>query len=449
MKRLKVITVIGLYIAAILWAYVAIISPNFAYFGYKLYWPEPVRLAWISILALTPTAFLPLRLSRPSVLVLWWLYVTVYIPSTLLPALSLTLTSAELLPLEVALLLCMGFMTLASSGRVLAIRPLHISPRVFWPAIFLFWTGSLFFVAAHFDPRLLFFNLVSLFIGGSEYDIRNGFFDQLSQTGRILGYATGQIGEAIDPFLIAFGLVHGRRKLLFAGIAGQLMIFAVLGAKSILFSTFFLVIVFVLMRRFRHSFGVALGTVLIAVVLLSAGADYLSRGIFLSSITTRRTLMDPGLLTGFYFEHYSQTAHAGLAYHFPKGGEAVPAPSYEIGLVYFGDEHVDANANLWAEGFADFGMSGIAGFTLLLTAMLWMYDSIAQRQNAELAVILVAMQAFSYSNSAPLTTFLTHGGLFAALLLWSAPSPFQRNLDSAGIPVFRFRAKVTPSPLSA
>ena len=131
--------------------------------------------------------------------------------------------------------------------------------------------------------------------------------------------------------------------------------------------------------------------------------------------------MDPGLLTGFYYEHYSQAAHAGLGYHFSKGGEAVPAPSYEIGLVYFGNEHIDANANLWAEGFADFGFAGIAGFTLLLTGIVWFYDSVSSRRKLELAVTLFAMQAFDFSNSAPLTTLITHGGIASAFLIWCAP----------------------------
>jgi hypothetical protein len=218
-------------------------------------------------------------------------------------------------------------------------------------------------------------------------------------------------------------LVYGRKRLLIAGILGQLLIFAVLGSKSILFSTLFLVVVCGLLRFYKRSFGLALTLVLITVTLLSAFVDRMSDGIFLSSITTRRTLLDPGLLTGFYFEHYSQTAHAGLGYHFGQEGKAVPAPSYEIGLVYFGDEHVDANANLWAQGFADFGIAGIFGFTLLLALIIWLYNSVAARRNPELAIVLLAMQAFSFSNSAPLTTVITHGGLASALLLWCAPSP--------------------------
>jgi hypothetical protein len=298
---------------------------------------------------------------------------------------------------------------------------MRIGPRLFWSALFLAWAGGLVFVCARFSFSTLLFNLASLFLGGSEYTIRSGFFLQLSQSGRLLGYITGQIGEAIDPFLIAYGMVHKRKWPLAAGIVGQVAIFTVVGAKSIFFSTFFLVIVLWMARRYARNFGIALGSLLIAIVLLSAGVDSYSKTANLSSITTRRTLMDPGLLTGFYYEHYSQAPYAGWSYHFPKPGESILAPPYEIGLVYMGDANIEANANLWAQGFGDFGMSGIAGFTLLLAAMLWIYDSIAARQNREFAIVLVAMQAFAYSNSPPMTVFLTHGGLATALLLWTAP----------------------------
>lgn len=421
-KRTLVVLLMSAYIAVLLWAYATIISPAFIYDGYFCNWPEPFEMVWLLAVCLIPILFLPMRLSRPSGLIVWWLYATVFIPSTLLPKLSLSLGVERLVPLEVTLLACMAFLSAVSLGKTLAVPQLAINPKIFWPVILSVWSACLLFVCSHFNVSTLIANLASLFLGGSEYTIRNGFIEELSQTGRILGYTTGQVGEALNPFFIAYGLVYRHWLFLMLGVFGQLMIFAVLGAKSILFSTVFLVLVYVMTRRFQANFGLALSGLLIIVVLVSAGLDLRSGSIFASSITSRRTLMDPGLLTGFYFEHYSQVSHVGIGYHFGSRGAAVPAPSYEIGLVYFGDEHIDANANLWAEGFADFGIPGVFGFTLLLAGMMWVYDSIAARHNPVWAVLLVAMQAFALSNSPPLTVLLTHGGLASAFLLWCAPT---------------------------
>ncbi|MGB8260303.1 MAG: hypothetical protein WCE75_08125 [Terracidiphilus sp.] len=421
MNRIKLIAAISFYVATLVWAYVAIVSPEFSYFGYSLHWPGSKTVAWVFALSLVPATCIPEGISRPSGLIVWWIYGTVYIPSLLLPVLSLTLSYAQLLPLQGAMLLSMLWLILLTRMRGLALPQLRMSPRIFWPSVFLVWAGGLAFVYLHFNVTTLAANLASLFAGGSEYTIRTAYLDRLSQAGRLLGYTVGQVGEAIGPFLVAYALVYRKRWLLAAGVAGQLLIFAVMGAKSIFFSTFFLALVYVMFRRSKKNFGLVLALTLTCVVFLAAGVDALTNGVYFSSITTRRTLMDPGLLTGFYYEHYSQAAHAGLGYHFSRGGEAVPAPSYEIGLVYFGNEHIDANANLWAEGFADFGFAGIAGFTLLLSGIVWFYDSVSSRRKLELAVTLFAMQAFDFSNSAPLTTLITHGGIASALLIWCAP----------------------------
>jgi hypothetical protein len=106
--------------------------------------------------------------------------------------------------------------------------------------------------------------------------------------------------------------------------------------------------------------------------------------------------------------------------------------SREIGLAYFGSSNVDANANLWAEGFADLGVPGILGFTLIAAVMIWLYDSIARRRNLELAVLLAVMPAVGLSNSAPTTVLITHGGLAAATLLFLAPLPRAETVEPEG-----------------
>jgi hypothetical protein len=175
------------------------------------------------------------------------------------------------------------------------------------------------------------------------------------------------------------------------------------------------------MRRWRRSFGVMLTSGLIAIILLSTVVDLATNNVALSTLITRRTLAAPGLLTGFYFEHFSQASHAGFGFRFSRWAPPYFGPPQEIGLVYFGSSNVDANANFWAEGFADFGIAGILGFTFFVAFLIWIYDSIAVTHNLELATLLAAMPALNLSNTAPTTVLLTHGGLAVALLLYLSP----------------------------
>lgn len=419
MRKSQIILVVGGYIAALLWAYATIVSQAFAYSGYTLMWRNAATMVWLVALALLPAFLLPYSLERPSALIMWWLYLAAYIPSILVPPLSLSMPLEELLPLQISLLFCMGLLSFASSGRLLAVRRINISSGVFWSVFIVLWLASLAFIGM--SGANLLGNLAALLAGESEYVIRSQYIGQLFDRGPGLGYLLGQVGQALDPYLIAVGIVYRRRMCLLAGIIGQIIVFSLTGFKSVLFSAIFLALLFLLIKRWRLSFGVVLTLGLMAGILLCAVADRVTPNTLFSSLLTRRMLCDPGLLTGFYFEHYSQVPHAGVDYHFIHTGP-VRGPSNEIGLTYFGSADVDANANLWAEGFADFGVPGIVGFTLLAAFVIWIYDSISVSRDLELATLLAAMLAFNLSNTSPTTVLLTHGGIAAALLLYLSPS---------------------------
>src|SRR5262249_19851829 len=163
---------------------------------------------------------------------------------------------------------------------------------------------------------------------------------------------------------------------------------------------------FLIMRRWQHwrrSFGLILTAGVTALVVLSTVADVATKSAVFSTLVTRRTFAAPGLLTGFYFEHFSKVSHAGVAFRFSTNSGRYFGPPQEIGLAYFGSADVDANANFWAEGFADFGMPGIVGFTLLVAFLVWIYDSIFAVHSLELGALMTAMPALNLSNTAPTT----------------------------------------------
>jgi len=416
-KRLRSLLAAGAYAGILLWVYATVLSPIFSYEGYTLKWPGPLTMLWLLLLALAPAVLLPHSLSRPSSFIVWWLYLAAYIPSILVPALSLSLSWDKLLPLHLSLLLSMGFLCLACSARLLAVGQVKLSPTLFWSTFALVWVSSLAFASAKSSVVA---NIGSVLRGATEYDIRSQVYQIVTGGNRILGYLIGELGQALNPFLIALGIVSRRVLYLAAGIIGQLIIFGVTGFKTVVLSAIFLPLAFLLIRRWRSNFGLAFTSGVIVIMLACVIADRATGSIIFSSLFTRRTLAGPGLLTGFYFEHFSQVSHAGIAYHLHRDTSVIDA-SREIGLVYFGSSNVDANANLWAEGFADLGVPGVLGFTLIAGVMIWLYDSVARRRNLELAVLLAVMPAVAMSNSAPTTVLITHGGLAAAMLLYLAP----------------------------
>ena len=239
----------------------------------------------------------------------------------------------------------------------------------------------------------------------------------VSEIGLALGLSALQLGQVFNPFLIAFGMVYRRSVLLAVGIVGQIVVFGLSGFKTQVFSIIFLPLLFFFMKRWRRNFSLALISGLIATVLLCAVFDRATNSVVLSSMITRRTLTGPGLLTGFYFEHFSQATPMGIGFRLSQE-RPIYGPPQEIGYTYFGDAGMDANANLWAEGFAEFGIPGIFGYTLLVAFLVWIYDSISETCNLELAALLAAMPAVALSNTAVTTALITHGGISVALLLY-------------------------------
>jgi hypothetical protein len=265
-------------------------------------------------------------------------------------------------------------------------------------------------------------NLASLFKGANEYAIRSEFHTLIEENGRGLAYVLDEMANALNPFLIAFGLVYRRKACLIAGILGQIVVFGLTGFKTAIVSTLFLGVVALIERRWRRCFGLALASALIAAILICALADHVSGRIFCSSWLTRRTLLVPGLCTGFYFEHYSHVGPVGLGLHFSRDPAALTPPN-EIGFFYFGNANTNVNANLWAEGFAELGLPGVFAFTLFTAFAIWIYDSLAAKRDLVMATLLAAMPAVMISNTSPTTALVSHGGLAAALVLCLLPPP--------------------------
>jgi len=421
-NKLKLLLATGLYVAALLWAYEAIVSVEFAYEGFGLRWPGAIQTVWIITLAVLPAWFLPYSLSRPSAVITWWLYLSVYISAIIVPALSLS-TPEKLLPLQVSLLLCMGLLCwVGSRPRLLAVTRVAVSPSLFWSAFWLTWGVSIGFVLLSAPVSALVGNIAGLFAGADEYAIRGKYTEVLLESGPALAYVVGQLCHALNPFLIALGLVYRRWACLIVGILGQILVFSLTGLKAALLSIVFLGALALLGARGRRSFGLVVTTGLLAAVFITTLGDRVNNSIFFTHLLTRRTLMAPGLLTGFYFEHYSQVSPVGLGVHFSRD-ESVLTPPNEIGFTYFNSVGTAANANLWAEGFAEAGFFGMFLFTIFAAFMIWIYASIAAGRDPALAVLLAAMPAVTLSNTSPTTVMITHGGLCAALLLFLAWAP--------------------------
>jgi hypothetical protein len=136
-------------------------------------------------------------------------------------------------------------------------------------------------------------------------------------------------------------------------------------------------------------------------------------------------------MTGYYYDFF--TTH-------PKGymGDSTLSflvdypysvqPQYLIGAEYFNSPSTQANANVWADGFAQFGFPGMVFLVVVLGVVLWLYDSAAKHTNKVFATVLLGIPAITLANNPVETSLLTHGIGLLLLFVYLVPSDkFGRN----------------------
>jgi hypothetical protein len=426
--RLRLLGVSALYVFLLHLAYVYLVSPNFSYMRLT-YAPKSLWVViWSVILALIPTVWMPLRLHRPSLVVFSILYLFVVVPICIVPAYIGQLEPLELLKLQLAILL--GFALLG----VFYGLPLLQAPRIRLSQSQLLLGVSAFAVICYgvilgiTGFRLRMPNPLNV------YDIRADYNDLAAGRSFIFGYAMSWQISVINPFFIARGLVSKNLVLVVIGVLGELLVYSITGMKDALFSGGWCLLLLLVSKKSRN---VVLGitSVMAGVVALSIGLDTLTHTYMFSAMFVRRMIFDPGLLTSLYFDFFSNNPHLLLGHSILKNVVDYPYtldPAYLIGALYFGHDDLSANANLWADGYSNFGYIGIYGVSLVLGTVLWLIDSFAQNTDARLVMILVGIPSLVLANTALLTSLATHGLVLTIFLVYLMPKEKSVSCERMG-----------------
>ncbi|MFC6592940.1 hypothetical protein ACFP81_14340 [Deinococcus lacus] len=261
-------------------------------------------------------------------------------------------------------------------------------------------------------------NLVSLL---DVYDIRSEYKDEVGEAGRAFAYAVPYFG-IVSAFMVGYGII--KRLILFAlaGTFGLLYIFGTTGQKSTLFSLILLTGVIFLYRLNPHKMGQNFVISMTAFVGLIYLYDILSGHILASSLFVRRLILTPGLLTTYYMDFFWVNPPAQLAHSFLSSFLDYPydlRPAFLIGREYFNTPTMSANANIFADAYANFRGWGIVIFSSLLGGLLAFIDGYSRRLATPVITVTgLALPAFALTNTALFTTLLTHGLLFGVVLTY-------------------------------
>jgi len=269
------------------------------------------------------------------------------------------------------------------------------------------------------------------------YEVREEYSSQLDGAFPLAGYITMWVWKVIAPVAIILGLTKKQLTLASVGVGALFFSYVLSASKGSLGAAVMIVVLYLSIRTLKkHLFlGMLAGVVAIVIVgmlidsLIGADVPYIT------IIFTRRVLFYPGLLTGHYFDYYSVYPKAMLS-HSVLGdmftASYSQAPPQIINYVYFGHSQGGANANFWADGFANFGIPGVLAASLILGSVLWLYNSVCSRKEFWLKTLIVGMPTVGLTNSAVLTVLLTHGLLLAIVVMWFSEDvdPERRTLSA-------------------
>ena len=415
-SRPILVVICAIYVLVFVLVYNRVIVPIWGYEGFHSK-TTVARAAVGWVLAALPSLWMPIKLKRPSQVVYWLLYILVLVPSCLVPIYALDDQSRGPLVLAFCLVVVFGLTGLIYRLPLVPLPRIHLETYEFSVILALLSIICYALMVSAFGFQ---FHYVSF---EDTYSVRAEFQNTLIQAPPLVAYAIGWQAWVINPFVMAVGLRSRRMSWVLLGAGGEFAIYSITAFRSMLFSAgLLLFLLWVTLPP--KAFGARLAATWTAIFAGTGAALYYGYGLMAEALVGVRMTALPGLLTGDYYEFFSVHPQAHLGHSILKTLVNYPyaaEPPYLIGAIYFHSASNDANANIWADAYANFGYAGILCFTLLLAMLLWLYDSTAANRDTRLAALAIGLPAFALANGGLLTSLLTNGIALVMLLMYLMP----------------------------
>jgi O-antigen polymerase len=421
-QRLLLLAASVSYIGLLHLAYVYLTVPYFSYVG--LYF-SPISdgvVLWSWFIVLLPVAWMPLSTTRPSIVVYYLLYALVIVPACTVPAYTGALAMASLIKMQISLLVCFGLLGLVYLIPLLTLPRIRLSKMVYFVILGLLTCASYLTIVHFVGLSFRFPNPLNV------YGVRDDFNELTANiNSRWLGYCTNWQSFVINPIFLAYGLLLKKYYIVGFALAGQLAIYALGGLKMVLFSSILAVALLVIQKV--RCFGVSFlwSAALFVASCMVCDQFILHTEVGLTSLFVRRLVFLPGQLTGMFFEFFSSNRFALLGHSVLKGLVSYPyslEPPYLIGETYFSHDKMAADANLWADGFANFGYFGMLAATFVLGCWIWLVDSSSINRNKNMIMLMVGVPSVVLANCGLLTSIGNHGLGLTLVLIYLLPWDF-------------------------
>ena len=402
------------------WVYANLISPDFSRLISRFKETTFDAHLITYLIALVVLYFLPVKLERPSALALWILFTVAVGPTILMSPYTSFLEKNQALGFSfvVGLAFSSACLMQLRSPKKLPIR--QLTPRIFQAILI---SGSLFTYAWLMLAHGLSFTYLDLF----QIDSVRESMNQTMARAPILGYLVPTLTNVINPYFAAIGIANKKWLPVVFAVTGQLVLYSTTGAKHVLFAILaWLVIYLLLLKKGKNTKGILLVIGAAGLMIFSAIVDLITNEIFLTSLFSRRFLTIPGSLSSAYFKFFSDNPHTYLSQSILSPWIKYPYDKLPANLIAewaASAPKMSSNVNLFADGFANFGIFGILLAGVILGIYLRFLDRAAVGVPQIVSSLVIVIPAIALSNTSVFTSMFSHGLVAAFLILAFVPRP--------------------------
>lgn len=421
--RFLIIILISLYTVVLIWNYIVWLAPTWGYMGIDY---SPVEFHYFLtciIISILPSFWIPLSISRPTMVTYWILYLLTYIPMIVGVSLSPKFSFIQILLFQLS---CLGSFSLTGAGyyfKLIKIKEKYIPKVNFWFVFYSAMILMLLYVVYIFKGN---FKLVSPF-DENLYDLRFLGRD-VSNGNKLVGYFTQWLSGAFLPFLLAIGIVYNKKVLILISSIGQIILYSTAANKAFVLSIIYMLGIYYITKK-TNKFGVFITFFLIGIIIfLTFTQLYFEDDLKLiffpvASIILMRTLSISTINAINYYDfflnnpftYYSHINIIGTFINYPYGDLAL---GQVIGTQLGGSTDSNWNANFYiTDGFVAMGYFGFIIIGIISGLIFYLIDSLLKFQNIILSVLLITTSSVSLMNVSIFTTLLSGGLLYLVLFL--------------------------------
>ncbi|UNK70114.1 hypothetical protein [Microbacterium sp. H1-D42] len=409
------------YMLLLVAGYREIVVPRYDYFN--MHWAGFSLDNYVAaiLFMVAMVVMLPLSCVKFGDVVSWILFYAVFVPCLVIPIASGYITQDQ--GVFFSLWIFVSFILLRTGHHVIsqgeAIRLPSLSSKAYGAILVIAWLVifGVFLAVSGVSLTATPF--------GDIYDTRAEYRANVVSQNVFMAYSVPLASKVVNPLLIVLGLRKRNFLLVGMGAVGSWLVFSANAQKSVLLTAILVPVVYLLLRK---RVRIQAAVVSVAFFLLAA-ASTLSPALM--ELILRRTVMVPGLLVGMYVDNFSEHGFVHLGHSIFSGlgpSERLP-PGLEVGLNYWGDPGMAANANFLGDGFANYGYLGMVIFSLILGCVLGIVDRLTKFTPFPVVVASSIGVIFALIDTALLTSLLTHGLLAITLLLALYPRDSESRLD--------------------